>query len=41
MRNTEQCINKYFDADILGNIAVRVGRNDEILFDVFKSSPKQ
>lgn len=37
MRNTEQCINKYFDADILGNIAVRVGRNDEILFDVFKS----
>lgn len=40
-KKLETCINDYFEKDMLSNIAIRVGRNDEILCDVYKSKSKQ
>ena len=41
MKNTELCIKQYMEDGHLNNIAIRVGRKNEILADVFMSDEKQ
>lgn len=40
MKNTDFCINKYMTEGHLSNIAIRVGKGDEALFDLYKSKDK-
>ncbi len=41
MKHTEICINKYMEDGHLGNIALRVGMKDEVIFDLYKSKDKE
>lgn len=37
MKNTENCIRHYFEDGILENVAIRVGKADNVLFDIYQS----
>ncbi len=41
MKNTEFCIDKYMTDGHLSNIAIRVGKGDRVLFDLYRSKDKE
>ena len=39
--NTKNLISKYFDDELLSNIVVKVGKGEEVYFEIFRSRDKQ
>ncbi|MBR2466538.1 MAG: beta-lactamase family protein [Clostridia bacterium] len=37
MKNTEKCVGELFASETVGNIIIRVGRSDDVLFELFRS----
>lgn len=37
MTKTEICVKEYFEKGILGNVAIRVGKSQQVLFELYQS----